>query len=645
MLVEQSKRLCRQGAQMMCKRGLLTYFCAGLLALCACIQTCSAASRVALVVGNSQYQNTAALSNPANDATDVGAALEAIGFKVMVRVDATKRQMDQAIEQFARDANSADAALFYYAGHGMQYEGRNYLVPVDAELRDEVSVHYELTSIDDIKLALQQSKGVRIVILDSCRNNPLAERLVRSLSLETRELPNVRGLAPAEAVRGMLIVYATQADEVANDGSGRNSPFTSAFLREIREPGLEIGTLFRRIGEDVFKATNGAQSPEVSISLLSEYYLNQSETDQSIWARIRGTTDPSTIEAFLRRYPNSFYAPDAVVRLDWLRRQASDQAKSEQIDKLKDEADRLRREQLDREAAAKDATTKEQELSAKLAAAEAARAKLAAELSQSEPASPTSVVPDAGTPDHGGAEPSRTSGFGDAQTNATETANERAPLGATSPRPTDAEKKVDTVNQQVARLQQEVGEAHADAEAKVKSASVVTAVADIAGQKAELATTTNTNVPVEPPVGALDASLVGQIRNELRRLGCFSGNDAGWSSQAMRLGVVRYAQFANIGLPGAPTEEMLGDLKSRRDRVCPELCTRWQVSIGDRCVAKTCGPGEVLDRTGACILKPTPKEVAVPRKIASEAPARPAGARPKPIKGRCFVFNGSEFCE
>ena len=107
----------------------------------------------------------------------------------------------------------------------------------------------------------------------------------------------------------MVVVYATQAEEVARDGGGRNSPFTAAFLKEVQEPGLEVGTMFRRIGADVYAATNGLQSPELSISMVPEYYLNQSETDQTIWARIRTHADVPTLKEFLDRYPNSFYAP------------------------------------------------------------------------------------------------------------------------------------------------------------------------------------------------------------------------------------------------------------------------------------------------------------------------------------------------
>jgi uncharacterized caspase-like protein len=332
--------------------------CAMCMGLVAQITPCFADKRVALVIGNSKYKNTPALTNPVNDATDVAQALAAIGFEVTLKLDSEKRQMDQATAQFAREASNADAVLFYYAGHGMQFQGRNFLMPVDAELQDEISLRYEMTAIDDVKAALEQSSGVKIMVLDACRSNPLAAKLVRSISATTRDVPNVQGYARPERTRGMIIVYATQADDVANDGAGRNSPFSTAFLKEIKEPGIEIGTMFRRIGGDVYQATNGRQSPELSISLVSEYYLNQAETDQAIWARIRSSANADTIREFLGRHPKSFYAPDARVRLDLLDREA------------REKADRVIEEQKQRASATAEEQAQKQELAAKRAAAE-----------------------------------------------------------------------------------------------------------------------------------------------------------------------------------------------------------------------------------------------------------------------------------
>ena len=271
--------------------------------------------RVALVVGNSHYAGAAALDNPAHDASDLSDALTGLGFKTTLLVDASKRAMDRAVEQFARDSRTADVALFFFAGHGMQFQGRNYVVPVDAELKDEISVAYELTALDDLKSALQNSNGVKVLVLDSCRDNPLAEKLSRSMRVSSRDLRPTQGFAPFERTSGMIVAYSTQSGQIAHDGSGRNSPFSAALLKELQTPRLELGTLFRRVQSDVFEATNGAQEPELSISLVPETYLNMGDTDQTIWARIREKPDVDALRDFLAKYPHSFFAPDAAVRL------------------------------------------------------------------------------------------------------------------------------------------------------------------------------------------------------------------------------------------------------------------------------------------------------------------------------------------
>src|SRR5438128_2465558 len=152
--------------------------------------------RVALVVGNAQYNNTGlVLPNPKNDAEDVAAVLRTLGFEVVLATNADKQALDNALQQFARRVIDADSALFYYAGHAMQYQGRNYLMPTDAELEDDISLRYQMVALDDVRAALDRATGVRIMILDACRNNPLVDRLVRSMASQSRAIGNVRGLA------------------------------------------------------------------------------------------------------------------------------------------------------------------------------------------------------------------------------------------------------------------------------------------------------------------------------------------------------------------------------------------------------------------------------------------------------------------
>jgi uncharacterized caspase-like protein len=563
--------------------------------LLAQVSPCLADKRVALVIGNSKYKNTPSLANPDNDAADVAEALRSAGFQVTLKLDAEKRQMDQAIAQFAREAGDSDAALFYYAGHGMQFQGHNYVMPVDAELQDEISLRYEMTAIDDVKSALERSNGVKIMVLDSCRNNPLAAKLVRSISAVSRDIPNVQGYARPEKTRGMIVVYATQADDVANDGAGRNSPFSTAFLKEIKEPGLEIGTMFRRIGGDVYQATNGQQSPELSISLVPEYYLNQSETDQTIWARIRASADSATIHEFLDRYPNSFYAPDARARLDLLDRQARDkpgsQADLQKRDENSAETARARAAQADQERIAQEAHMREEALAAKLAEAEAERQNLTRELAQRE----------------------------------------------ASQRQAETD-RAEALKEEIARLEAQAAQAKIDAQneaQKAADAKKSTATAEMKLAEAKPTATAAAPAVLTPE----QTALVAPIQLELRRLGCFGGG-GDWSSIDMQRTVAKYARYAKLASPpDSPNAAFLEDLKSKPNRVCPSECSAREVELGNRCVAKICAPGEYLAQNGAC----APRPAAPPKRVAtSHEGARPAAPA---SKGHCFSFSGTQYCE
>jgi uncharacterized caspase-like protein len=191
----------------------------------------SAEKRVALVIGNGAYKNAPQLPNPKHDAEDVAAALKRIGFEIIVGLDLDKAGMEDATIRFARSAREADVAIFYYSGHAMQFAGVNYMMPVDAKLADEADLR-RMARVDEIVADVQQAKNLRILVLDSCRDNPLAEELKRSIG-RTRAAAIQRGLAKIDSPQGMIIAYSTQAGRTAEDGSGRNSPFTGALLRHI----------------------------------------------------------------------------------------------------------------------------------------------------------------------------------------------------------------------------------------------------------------------------------------------------------------------------------------------------------------------------------------------------------------------------
>ena len=323
-----------------------------------------AEKRVALVVGNATYQNTATLANPRNDAEDMVAALRQVGFEVIYERDLNKRGMEHAIARFARAARDADAALFYYAGHGLQYRGSNYLMPVDAKLEDEFSLKFEMTRLDDVLSGLHQARGVKILVLDACRRNPLMDRL--AVASTTRDFVATRGLARMDASRGMVVAYSTQADQLAVDGTGRNSPFTASLVKQITEPGLEIGTLFRRVAAEVNSATGGKQLPELSVSILGEFYFRHADSDVQAWSKIRASRDRAQLDDFVAKYSKSPLVADARERIDSIVRERQEREQPEkalQQQRLEQERialeqaaqqQRLERERLAREQPARD---------------------------------------------------------------------------------------------------------------------------------------------------------------------------------------------------------------------------------------------------------------------------------------------------
>jgi hypothetical protein len=232
-----------------------------------------AADRVALVIGNGNYANANKLKNPPNDAEDLVTALGKIGFDVIEGHDLDHRGMEEKLKQFARKLDSAKIALFFYAGHGLQVSGKNYLLPIDAKLEYPKDLAFETIELGLILAQMDAANAANIVILDACRDNPLARTLSGALGA-TRSGAVGRGLArDIISGDGTMIVYSTQPEIVALDGDGRNSPYTAALLKHLPTPGLEIGTLMRRVRLDVVASTQRRQVPWDSNSLLSEVVL------------------------------------------------------------------------------------------------------------------------------------------------------------------------------------------------------------------------------------------------------------------------------------------------------------------------------------------------------------------------------------
>jgi len=288
-----------------------------------------AAERIALVFGNGDYQNAPRLPNPVNDATDVAAAFARLGFSVQLIKNGNFDVMRRALLIFAQQAPSADIAVVYFAGHGMEIRDENWLIPVDAELRMDVSAGQEAISLGGVVPIASRAKRLGLIILDACRDNPFSRQI--QMSQPGRALAS-RGFVPVEPPNSVLVAFAAKHGTTAADGAGPNSPYTAALLHNLETPGLEINYLFRSIHDEVYAATERQQEPYVYGTLSKEpIYLKPalqsapqdargpSEVAQA-WAAVKDSPDPADVETFLGHFSaDPFYAALARNRLNQLK--------------------------------------------------------------------------------------------------------------------------------------------------------------------------------------------------------------------------------------------------------------------------------------------------------------------------------------
>jgi uncharacterized caspase-like protein len=348
-------------------RGLFGSLKFGLLAglILAC-QPALAEKRVALVLGNSAYQNVPPLANPVNDAALMADTFKKAGFdQVELKQNLTVQETRRALREFADKSNDADIAVIYYAGHGIEVDGGNYLIPVDAKLERDDDVYDEAFSLDRILATVEPAKRLRLVILDACRDNPFAQKMKKSLA--TRAIG--RGLAKVEpASPNTLIAYSAKAGSTAQDGAGKDSPFTAALANHLTTPGLDIRRAFGFVRDDVLKTTNNRQEPYVYGSLGGDdvpLVPNRSLTPPAApapdaQADIRRDYELAlqvgnrgAFEAFLAQHHDGFYANLAKLQLDKI---AADQAHTAAVEKSRQadqERDRLAAEGAKKETQAK----------------------------------------------------------------------------------------------------------------------------------------------------------------------------------------------------------------------------------------------------------------------------------------------------
>jgi hypothetical protein len=306
---------------------LVAAFVLAALLICLDVLPGRAEKRVALVIGNSNYQHAGQLGNPVGDAAAFAALLKSSGFQVIEhRSDLALAEMRRTIGDFAEAARDADIAIVYYAGHGIEVEGVNYLIPTDAALARDFDVEDETVSLDRVLRAIDSARRLRLVILDACRDNPFA----RSMKRSTRAVG--RGLARVEpATPDTLIAFAAKAGSTASDGDAQHSPFTAALLKHIATPGLDVRLALGRVRDEVMETTRPRQEPFVygslggqTISVVdapseaargSPIVLPPAVSEaERTWLLVKDTTSMAVLDDFIRRYGDTLYGTLARVR-------------------------------------------------------------------------------------------------------------------------------------------------------------------------------------------------------------------------------------------------------------------------------------------------------------------------------------------
>jgi uncharacterized caspase-like protein len=577
--------------------------------------------RVALVLGISKYQNVPQLTNPDNDATAMGDVFRQIGFDVVdLRRDLGVAELRRAVREFAAVAAGADMAVVYYAGHGIEADGVNYLIPADARLLSDFDVEDETVSLDRVLQAINPAKRLRLVILDACRDSPFSEKMKRSVA--TRSIG--RGLAKIEPTTpDTLIAFAARAGAVANDGDGTHSPFSSALLKHIATPGLDLRLALGRVRDEVLKSTNRRQEPFVYGSLGGETVAlvpqpapsvdpdAEARRDYEFAAQI-GTRE--TWSSFLAIHGSGIYANFAHAALDKL--EAAEKA-SATADAIKHQAEEQARQ-------------KTEEVKKQLEE-QASRRTEQARLQMSEQAK-------------------------------RELEQERQRIAEQAKRELDeARRQLAEARRQAddaaAQVEQAKKRAAADAQQQIEAAKREAAVQAEAAQK--LAALPPPAAPAAPPtVPNMDpADIARLLQAHLKRVGCDPGaTDGSWNaaSQSALDSFNKYAGTSfNIKLASL---DALDAVRARSDRICPLICGKGQKASGDRCVQIICESGFVLDSEGTCRRRPEPpqKAKALSRhepSVRSEPRARNEPSMNTPSapaeagQGRCHSFGGKQYCQ
>jgi uncharacterized caspase-like protein len=567
------------------------FLAAALLLVC---QPAWATKRVALVLGNSTYQNAAPLPNPANDAAAVASTLKNAGFDLVdSRQDLKITDMRRALRDFADQARDADVALIYYAGHGIEIEGTNYLIPTDATLERDTDVYDEAFSLDRVLLAIEPAKQLRLVIVDACRDNPFNKTMKRTMG--TRSVS--RGLARIEPTSSnTLIAFAAKAGLVALDGNGQNSPYTTSLIRHIATPGLDLRRAFGFIRDEVLKATGNRQEPYVYGSLGGEDVAlvpakalaapsnaqADARRDYELALQL-GSKD--ALNAFLAQYPEGFYASLAKVQIATIAAEENRIAATEKARLAEQERTRLATE----------------------GAQNSQQAKAAADAKVAE----------------------------DARVAAEKTKQSLQEQFAEAERNREAADK--------AAIAKSAAEKLADQNAAPDKA----APAEAPQQKLAALPDPAAAAPPSPPspLSPLSATELGKsVQAELRRVGCLIGFADGEWNAASRRAVELFNKSAGTKLDvKLASLDALDAIKAKPARVCPLICPYGSKADGEQCSKITCASGSVLNDNNECE-KRRGREPPSAKRERDERPARVVRERP-PAQASAGRPSGQMVCD
>jgi uncharacterized caspase-like protein len=512
------------------------FLAAALLLLC---QPAFAEKRVALVLGNAIYQSVPPLSNPTNDGALMATTFKKAGFDVVeARFDLSAVDTRRVLRDFEDRARDADIAVIYYAGHGIEVDGTNYLIPVDARLERDTDIYDEAFSLDRILVAVEPAKQLRLVILDACRDNPFARAMKRSIA--SRSVG--RGLAKIEPMSpNTLIAYSAKAGSTAQDGDGKNSPFTIALSQHLTTPGLDVRKAFGFVRDDVLKSTGNRQEPFVYGSLGGNDVALVPQRDApaqpapNSQVEIRHDYElalqvgnKAAMNAFIAQHPDGFYTSLAKLQLEKI---AAEEAHA---------------------AATEKARLAEQE-----------RARLAAEGAKKE---------------------------AQAKAEADAKAAEEARLSAEKAK-------------QATQAQAQAAEAERQRAEKITSNPIVASneAGDLPAPPAQAtAPEQRTNV-ASLSEGSSQPDLTKSVQSELRRVGCLKADaDGNWNATSQR-SLTQFNRYANTKLDTKlASSDALDAIKQKPSRVCPLACEHGYQAEGDSCVKITCAEGSFLNDDNQC---------------------------------------------